>query len=212
LPQGDLAAGAKESHCDFDVPVAGKPGNQAVRKGERDVMEWMMGGAVIAAAAAAAWFDVRERRVPNALTLPLLLLAVLASLIDGLPGLGMSLAGAGLCFAFAIPLFLVGGLGGGDVKLLTAFGAFLGPDRLLLAFVTMAFVGGGLALVEMIRRRAVVQTFRNIVVLFMTFGRGSWSGWKGGGVSAWRTIHSPGAVTVPYAVAISAGAVFAWFA
>jgi prepilin peptidase CpaA len=123
----------------------------------------------------------------------------------------MSLAGAGISFALALPLFLVGGLGGGDLKLLTAFGAFLGPDRLLLAFVTMAFVGGGLALVEMIRRRAVVQTFRNIVLLFMTLGRGSWSAWKGGGASTWLTIHSPGAVTVPYAIAISAGAVLAWF-
>jgi Flp pilus assembly protein protease CpaA len=171
----------------------------------------MMGSALVAVAAAASWFDLRERRVPNALTIPSLAFAVLMGLLDGLPGLGMALAGAGICFAFALPLFLMGGLGGGDLKLLTAFGAFLGPGRLVNGFIAMALVGGALAAVEMIRRRAVSRTFKNLCFLALTLGRGTFTGWKEDGSQGWLTIHSAGAVTVPYALAISAGAVFAWF-
>ena len=76
--------------------------------------EWLMGGALIVVAAAASWFDLRERRVPNALTIPSLGFAVLMGLVDGLPGIGTALTGAAICFLFALPLFLVGGLGGGD--------------------------------------------------------------------------------------------------
>lgn len=175
------------------------------------MFEWFVGGTLIAVAVAASWFDLKERRVPNALTIPSLGFAVLIGLVDGLPGLGMALAGAGICFLFALPLFLVGGLGGGDVKLLTAFGAFLGPQRLVNGFIAMAFVGGILAAVEMVRRRAVGRTFKNLFFMAMTLGRGSLTGWKKGGVDPWLTIHSAGAVTVPYALAISAGALFAWF-
>ncbi|MEX1256121.1 MAG: prepilin peptidase [Gemmatimonadota bacterium] len=175
------------------------------------MFEWMIGGTLILVAITASWFDLRERRVPNALTIPSLGFAVLMGLADGLPGVGMALAGAAICFLFALPLFLVGGLGGGDVKLLTAFGAFLGPQRLVSGFIAMALVGGVLAAVEMIRRRAVGRTFRNLFFMAMTLGRGTLTGWKKGDSDGWLTIHSAGAVTVPYALAISAGAVFAWF-
>jgi prepilin peptidase CpaA len=173
--------------------------------------EWLTGAALIAVATLATWFDLKERRVPNALTVPSFAFAVLVGLLNGLPGLGWALAGGAICFLFALPLFLAGGLGGGDVKLLTAFGAFLGPDRLILGFVVMALVGGGLAVFEMVRRRAVMQTFRNLFFMAMTLGRGTFTGWKKAESEGWLTIHSAGAVTVPYALAISAGALFAWF-
>jgi prepilin peptidase CpaA len=172
---------------------------------------WVSGAVVVALGALAVWFDVRERRVPNGLTLPALAIGVVIGALDGWAGLGSALGGAAFGFFFALPFFLVGGLGGGDLKLLTAFGAFLGPRRLLTAVVVMALVGGAMAMVAMVRRRAVMRTFLNLWVLVRTFGRSTFTGWKGEESEALLTLESEGAITVPYAVALSTGALVAWF-
>lgn len=173
--------------------------------------EWVAGLAIVTVALAAAWFDVKERRIPNALTVTALGIALLTALLGGLPGLGASLAGAGLCLLLALPFFLVRGLGGGDVKLLVAFGAFLGPGRLAPALLVMALVGGVLGLAAMIRHRAVGRTFMNLYLMLSTaMSRASGRSRDADG-GFWMTLDTPGAVTVPYGVAIAAGALYAWF-
>jgi len=172
---------------------------------------WVAGVAVVALGALAIWFDIRERRVPNVLTVPALTVGLVIGAMGGWAGLGWALGGAAFGFFFALPFFLVGGLGGGDLKLLTAFGSLLGPGRLVTALVVMGLVGGAMALAAMIRRRAVARTFGNLWLLAVTFGRRSFTGWKGKESDALLTLESKGAITVPYAVAISAGALFAWF-
>jgi prepilin peptidase CpaA len=172
---------------------------------------WVAGAVVVALGGLAAWFDVLERRVPNSVTVPALVAGLAIGAIGGWEGLGWALGGAAFGFLFALPFFLVGGLGAGDLKLLTAFGALLGPGRLLTAIVVMGLVGGAMAFFAMVRRRAVLRTFRNLWLLALTFGRSTFTGWKGESSEAWLTLDSEGAVTVPYAVAISSGALFAWF-
>ena len=114
------------------------------------------------------------------------------------------LLGALLAFGLSLPLFLVRGLGAGDVKLLTACGAFLGPSRLLSALLITALVGGVMALAAIIQRGALLQTLRNcrdiVVGIFSPARR-----------DGLPTLTSPGAITVPYGVAIAIGAVAAWF-
>ncbi len=172
---------------------------------------WMLGGLLAAAAVAAVWFDLRERRIPNALTVGALLAALLVRVPEGLGAVGSGLLGAAIGFILFLPLFLVGGLGGGDVKLMTAFGAFLGPERLFPALLVTALVGGVLALLEVVRRRAFVRTLRNIGLLPRTVaGRVLRRGAPETGPH-FLTLASPEAITVPYGVAISAGALFAWF-
>jgi len=172
---------------------------------------WVAGTVVVALGALAVWFDIRERRVPNGLTVPALAAGLVIGAVGGWAGFGWALGGAAFGFLFALPFFLVGGLGGGDLKLLTAFGSLLGPGRLVTALVVIGLVGGVIALIAMIRRRAVGRTFANLWLLALTFGRRSFTGWKGEESEAWLTLESEGAITVPYAVAISAGALFAWF-
>jgi hypothetical protein len=75
----------------------------------------------------------------------------------------------------------------------------------------MAFVGGAMAMVEMVRRGAVARTFWNLYLMFNTLGRRTFTGWKKGESEAWVTLDTPGAITVPYGLAISSGALFAWF-
>lgn len=170
-----------------------------------------MGIALCVACLGATWFDVRERRLPNVLTVGAFAGAILLRLPLGLGALADGLLGALLGFALALPFFLVGGLGGGDVKLLAAVGAFLGPRDLWFALLVMALVGGVMAVVVILRHRAVTQTLVNLRAIFASFGARTFGGWRGEESRAAVTLETPGVLTVPYGVAISAGALTAWF-
>jgi prepilin peptidase CpaA len=63
----------------------------------------------------------------------------------GWMGLLYAMAGAGAGFAVFLVFYLLGGMGGGDVKLMAGFGALLGAGRLLEAALWTAGVGGLLA-------------------------------------------------------------------
>jgi prepilin peptidase CpaA len=176
-----------------------------------DLTGWLMGGVVVGASLAAVWFDVRERRLPNGLTVVVFCVALILRAFVGLPEVGAGLAGAGICFLFAVPFFIVGGLGGGDVKLLTAFGAVLGPDRLLTGLLVMALVGAAMAVAAVVRRGVLGPTLWNVWLMLRSLAPGELRRRRKGGDWSWPTLAMPGAVAVPYGVAISAGALWAWF-
>lgn len=175
-------------------------------------MNGVLGGLLVAVALAAVWFDVRERRIPNALTVGALGLALVLRATLGAGELVAGLTGAAIGFGLALPFFLVGGLGGGDVKLLAAMGAFLGPGRIWFALLVMALVGGVMAVFVIARNRAFRDTAANLHAIFATFGSRTFTGWKGEGSGAAVTLETPGVLTVPYGVAIAAGAIGAWVA
>ena len=75
--------------------------------------------------AAAVFDDLRRRQVSNWLT-----------------GVGVAAGGAAVGFLAFLPFYLLGGMGGGDVKLMAAFGSLLGPSGILLAAVLAAIFGG----------------------------------------------------------------------
>src|SRR3954468_12609902 len=83
--------------------------------------------AAIAVAFVACLFDLHRRRIPNALTFGAAVAAlVTASVTGGLPALGASVGGWAVCLAIWVPLYALGGMGAGDVKLMAAIGAWLG--------------------------------------------------------------------------------------
>jgi prepilin peptidase CpaA len=81
----------------------------------------------------AAVSDARSGTIPNVLTLPGLAAGVLLGALDGgVWGLAHALSGALLSFLVPYTLFRLSSgtaIGGGDVKLLAALGALLGPRR-----------------------------------------------------------------------------------
>lgn len=177
-----------------------------------DLAEALIPVVLVVACAGAVWFDLRDNRIPNALTVGTLGLA-LALRAVGPAGFLDGLAGAGVAFGIALPFFLVGGLGGGDAKFLAAVGALVGLERVFTALFLTAVVGGVMGLFVMLRKGAVSQTWANLRTIVATFGRGTFTGWKRDGESrAAVTIDTPGAITVPYGVAIATGALLAWFA
>jgi prepilin peptidase CpaA len=91
-------------------------------------------------ALAAALLDVRTRRLPNWLTVS----ACAAGLVfqvsrGGFAGLGTALGGFAVGFGILFVLWLIGGGGGGDVKLMGALGVWLGPLPTLVLFFLSAF-------------------------------------------------------------------------
>src|SRR5262249_24851498 len=100
-----------------------------------------------AVAAAACWFDVRTRRIPNRLTLPAAAAGVIAATItQGGHGLVASAVGFFVGLAIFFPLFALRGLGGGDVKLMGALGAWLGTSLIFAVAFYTALAGGVLAI------------------------------------------------------------------
>jgi prepilin peptidase CpaA len=102
---------------------------------------------------AAAWADLRTRKIPNWITVPGALLGfALQVWYGGLHGAAASLEGAALGLGIFIALFIAGGMGAGDVKLFSAVGALVGPQALVLVFVFTGLLGGIAAGVVSIRR------------------------------------------------------------
>jgi prepilin peptidase CpaA len=154
--------------------------------------------------ACACWFDVRGRRIPNALTLAgaaaaLLLRVPLGgwAVLDGLASLALALL-------IALPAFALGFLGGGDAKLLGAVGAFVGLSRLPGTLALVALAGGALALVAAARQGVLHRSLAN------TYGFAKdWVLFARAGVAArWR---SPASLSLPYGVAIAIGTLVWWF-
>ena len=93
--------------------------------------------------AVATFTDLRSRRIPNWLVLPFLAAGFAVSgLAAGWHGIAQSLEGAGLGLAIYGVLFLMGGMGAGDVKLCAAIGAWIGPSQLFIALVITGMAGG----------------------------------------------------------------------
>jgi len=101
------------------------------------IVWWLSGGLGLAASVV----DLRTRQIPNWLTGAGAIAGIVCGASMGWRGLGMSLAGALVGFALMLPLHWMGAMGGGDVKLMAAFGALLGPVGILVAAVFGAIAG-----------------------------------------------------------------------
>jgi prepilin peptidase CpaA len=156
----------------------------------------VLGGAVLLAGAA-GWTDLRWRRIPNWLTVPALLIGMIANtVLSGLSGLKSSLLGALLGLALLLPFVLLRSLGAGDWKLAGALGAFTGPARLVDLLLGSILVAGVMAVALVIYKKRTRQTIRNIghiLISLVTFRL------PGTQVS----LDNPDSLKVPYGVALA---------
>lgn len=107
----------------------------------------------------AAFVDIRTRRIPNAVTAPMSALGIaLAALGSDDQSLGAAVLGLALGLLLMLPGYALGATGAGDVKLLAAVGALLGPAGVVVAFVWTAIAGGGLAVATALYRRRLTAT------------------------------------------------------
>ena len=116
---------------------------------------------------AAAW-DIATRRIPNALTFGAALAAlVVHACVAGWPGAAMALAGWAAGIALFFPIFALGGMGAGDVKLLGAVGAWLGPATAVWVALYSAVAGWVLGLIVAAFSGYLTQAFNNVFSLLM---------------------------------------------
>jgi prepilin peptidase CpaA len=112
----------------------------------------------------------------------------------------LGLFGWALGIALFLPFFLLRGMGGGDVKLLAALGAWLGPLALLTVTFYTALAGGVMALGIVIWRKQLLKTGRNIWLLLCH--------WRAAGLKPVfeLSLENKNAPRLAYALPIAAGA------
>jgi prepilin peptidase CpaA len=146
--------------------------------------------------------DLHTRRIPNVLTFGAALAGLLYQLATGgIDGLGQAALGWVVGVVFFLLPFALGGLGGGDVKLLGALGAWLGPgDVVWLALYTGA-AGGALAVVVSLSNGYLRTAIQNIRLLL--------NHWQVGGLAALPaiTLEHSGGPKLAYAFPILTGLV-----
>lgn len=101
---------------------------------------------VLAVVAVGAAWDLATGRIPNALTYPACVFAlVLAVSTGGWSGLGGAAAGFAIGFLPFFALYLLGGMGGGDVKLMATVGAFTGAALAVDVLLASVLIGALIA-------------------------------------------------------------------
>jgi prepilin peptidase CpaA len=157
-------------------------------------------GLALGIVALAAAIDIQTRRIPNFLTFGGALAALaLHAATGGWTGLGASAAGWLVGASLFFPLYALRGLGAGDVKLLAAVGACLGPWDILRASLYTVLAGGLLALAVGTIRGYNRQALRNLWAL-LAF-------WRAAGVQPYPalTVESATGPRLAYGTAIAAG-------
>ena len=103
--------------------------------------------------------DIRSRRIPNTLTAAMAGIGVglAATGVSGV-SLGAAIVGIVLGLALMMPGYSLGATGAGDVKLMGAIGAIVGPGMVVTAFLFTAVAGGILAVAVALRRRRLGAT------------------------------------------------------
>ena len=146
----------------------------------------------------ACYGEIRERRIPNWLTLGGIALGLGAGLIEGdLEGLKDAALGLAIAGGLFLPFCLLGVVGGGDMKLMAAVGAIVGWPMVLRVVTNTCIAGGLIAVALMAWHGVLLTTMANVFRIMVGMPR-----------------RSPGLRNpqmVPYALAITLGTLIAVF-
>jgi len=146
------------------------------------------------------YWDARHRRLPNILSLAVLLVGVAAqALTHGAAAVGVGLVCSGIVMLSLWTFWARGGIGGGDVKFAAAAAAWLTFERLLVYALAAALAGGLVAFATY--AASAPETRERIRANLL-------------GSFLFRSLPTveadrPGRVSVPYGIGIAAGLVAA---
>lgn len=143
--------------------------------------------------------DIRFGRIPNWLTFPAMAAGVVChGWTAGVPGLLSSASGLLIGFCIFLVFYALGGMGAGDVKLMAAVGALLGPRDVLFAAAFTAIAGGLYAIMLLV----IQKGNRKTLIRFGAMAKGL--------VSTGHLVYIPGkgdekTTRLRYAAAIGVG-------
>src|SRR5947207_3250683 len=147
----------------------------------------------------AAATDLRWRRIPNWLTVAMMLSGLADSIVlTRAISPWSSLAGLSIGFAITFVLFALGALGGGDVKLMAGIGAWMGAIGVIKVFAVAAIIGMILVLVQSARQGRLMALFRSSLFMAISVFQIDFAG-AGNSLDAGRS-SVPQKSQLPYAV------------
>lgn len=112
----------------------------------------------------AAYIDGKQLRVPNWITFPMVLAGVAFHGVSaGWSGFEFSIWGMCVGLLCLLPLYSVGGMGAGDVKLMAGIGAWLGSTVTWQAFCVSVAVGAVMAVVMVVARKSWRHHYSNFL-------------------------------------------------
>lgn len=150
----------------------------------------------------AAVYDMRFRRIPNWLVLAGLVLGLgLNAFLFEWGGLRSSLLGMGLALLIYFPLYLLRGMGAGDVKLMAAIGSLVGAGNWLGIFIITALLGGVVAVIFLLARGRLRNSLWNVGFLIQRL-----ASFKAPYAREELDLASPKSLKLPHGVAIAGGA------
>jgi prepilin peptidase CpaA len=157
----------------------------------------------------AAVIDGRRLRVPNWLTFHFAVGGLAyAAYAGGCQGFLWSLAGMGLGLLTLLPLYAIGGMGAGDVKLMAGIGAWMGPSLTLGAFVSSALVGGLAGMMMVLASGDLLHHW----VMFQTIGHEILSIRNPADLAQRAGLRKKDMMLLPYGIPIAVGSIayFGW--
>lgn len=169
---------------------------------------WYLPGVIALTVLAVIW-DLAKRRIPNAITLTGMAMGLAGhAVMDGGRGLAWSAGGLAVGFGLLLVPVLMGGMGAGDLKLMGAVGALVGPGLALEIALVSGVVGGLLALAVALRGRVLRAALERAAQLCVPWRRNGEKQAGEHGNSGASEIDRPRAGdlgSVPYGVAIGVG-------
>ncbi len=128
---------------------------------------------LICTLAVAALIDARQRRIPNWLTLGLMAAGLGRAALLGPEDFGHAMLGILVGGAIPLVLYLISAVGGGDVKLLAAIGAWVGPGPAVLIFMVQAVLGLAIVITQALSQRRTGVLLRNSALIVANFAGAS---------------------------------------
>ena len=168
---------------------------------------------LLAVAFVAAIYDSRYRRIPNWAVLAGLLLGIgLNAFLFEWDGIWTSFKGIGLALLIYFPLYLLRGMGAGDVKLMAAIGAIVGWVYWLCIFFLTAVIGGLIAIVLLVLRHQLQRGLSNVgylVVQLLSF-RAPYARREELDITSEKAVKLPHGVTIAWGCILFLAAAWIW--
>jgi prepilin peptidase CpaA len=159
--------------------------------------------ALLATVMAAAWSDLQDWRIPNALLAPSAAAALmLSTFAPGSQGITLSLLGAAAGLFIFMPLYLLKGMGAGDIKLMAVIGLYAGPDLTLDIALLTALIGG-LWVIVLFNHEMSVDQLKTPLGSFLRHR------WQTKNVERKKLNQINKSLMIPYGVVIALGTIIA---
>ena len=122
---------------------------------------------VFFASLVAAATDLRQFKIYNILTLPLIVSGIVYhAASEGWPGMVQSSVATGLCVVILFVPYLCGAFGGGDLKLMMGVGAWLGLPWTVYVLLASSIASGVYAVALLLRYGGFQRLLQNVQIFY----------------------------------------------